>query len=167
MNIFMNIFPLSLYTIIKFHEVFSFLISSLSPLSCIVQVETEEDSLSQAAFNQLEEYLMVILDSRLHDKIEQAFSSIFVSMQSQNGQHENKANSWLALPTRCSITYHILTLFHINNITLGIMLWSHENMIWHSIIPFTCSTDLAPIFNVTTELGQLVHDPWEERERRK
>ena len=89
----MNIFPLSLYTIIKFHEVFSFLISSLSLLSCIVQVETEEDSLSQAAFNQLEEYLMVILDSRLHDKIEQAFSSIFVSMQSQNGQRENKANS--------------------------------------------------------------------------
>ena len=25
----------------------------------------------------------------------------------------------------------------------------------------------TPIFNVTTELGQLVHDPWEERERRK
>ena len=25
----------------------------------------------------------------------------------------------------------------------------------------------TPIFNVTTELGQLVHDPWEERGRRK
>ena len=25
----------------------------------------------------------------------------------------------------------------------------------------------TPIFNVTTELGQLVYDPWEERRRRK
>ena len=25
----------------------------------------------------------------------------------------------------------------------------------------------TPIFNVTTELGQLVHDPWEEKGRRK
>ena len=46
----------SLCTIIKF-IVFSLLISSLSALYCIVQVETEEDSLSQAAFNQLEEKL--------------------------------------------------------------------------------------------------------------
>ena len=40
---------------------------NFSALSCVVQVETDEDSLSQAAFNQLEEKLVYItLNSGVH-----------------------------------------------------------------------------------------------------